>query len=199
MVETRGSQRLVYITLFVAIATLVTFLRFLPVGSYGLSGGFDLARDLPAATTGLTFGLFPAPDIMLCLTLAWVLRRPDLLPAPLIVGYFLLEDILFLRPVGLWALLVLGATEFLRARTPALRGLNVWVEFMVITGLMTALFLANRAVLAIVMTPLPPLGLSLMHLLGTILIYPAVVAVSHFVFKLRKPATGEVDDLGQKL
>lgn len=199
MVETRQSQRLIYITLFLAIALGVSFLRFLPVGSYGLSGGFDMGTDMAPPMTGLTFGLFPAPDLLLCLTLAWVVRRPDLLPAPLIAGYFLLEDILFLRPIGLWALIVLLTTEFLRARTPVLRGLSFWAEYLVILLILGLMFFANRAMLVIVMSDLPPLGLSLLHLLGTMVIYPVVVALSHFVFKLRKPATGEVDDLGQRL
>ncbi len=138
------------------------------------------------------------PDILLCLSLAWMVRRPDLLPAPVIAGYFLLEDILLLRPPGLWALIVLAGTEFLRSRRAQLRGYGFGLEYLLIIGMLLVMFLFNRFVLAIVMAPQAPLGLSLMHLLGTVLAYPLIVAVSHFVFGLRKPATGEVDSLGHK-
>ena len=93
------------------------------LGSAHWSGCFACCRckgwAMPAAPgeTGLDLATWPAPDLMLALTLAWVVRRPDLLPAPLIAAYFFVEDILMMRPPGLWALIVLGATEFLRRAT----------------------------------------------------------------------------------
>ncbi|MBR3370102.1 MAG: rod shape-determining protein MreD [Rhodobacteraceae bacterium] len=194
MSKRRPAGKALYVVLFLSLAALVTFLRLLPMHDYGAvpsvpsDGGWGAnGRD------------WPAPDFLLCLTLAWVVRRPDLLPAPVIAAYFLFEDLLLLRPPGLWALIVLGATEFLRTRTASLRGFGFWLEYALVCGLMLAMFLANRAVIAIVMMPQAPLDLSFAQFLGTVIAYPAVVAVSHYVFKLRKPATGEVDVLGQKL
>ena len=42
------------------------------------------------------------PDLMLAFTFAWVLRRPDYVPVLLIAAIFLLEDMLLMRPPGLW-------------------------------------------------------------------------------------------------
>jgi rod shape-determining protein MreD len=199
MVERRQTQRLLYMLLFLGLALLVTFFRLLPLGSYG----FPLGPILPEVEDNVTQGWglrnLPMPDLMLCLTLAWVVRRPSMLPAWVIVVYFFLEDILLMRPPGLWALVVLLATEFLRKRTEHLRQHGFLLEYMMIFAVMLAMFVANRAVLAIVMGPQAPLGLSLAQFLGTVLAYPAIVALSHFVFGLRKPATGEVDALGQRL
>jgi rod shape-determining protein MreD len=197
MVERRQTQRLLYILLFLGLALVVTFFRLLPIGSYGVPLGPVLADE--GAVQGWSLRHLPMPDIMLCLTLAWVVRRPAMLPAWLIVLYFFIEDILLLRPPGLWALVVLLATEFLRKRTETLRQHGFLLEYLTIFAVMLAMFVANRAVLAIVMGPQAPLGLSLAQFLGTVLAYPAVVALSHFVFGLRKPATGEVDALGQRL
>ncbi|ATX66449.1 rod shape-determining protein MreD [Roseinatronobacter bogoriensis subsp. barguzinensis] len=199
MVERRQTQMLLYVALFLGVAALITFYRLLPLGSYGLPQGLVGAEDISGEGTGFSLRNLPPPDILLCLTLAWVVRRPDLLPAPIIVGYFFIEDILLLRPPGLWALIVLMGSEFLRTRTEQLRGYGFWLEFLLVIGLLLAMFLANRAMLAIVMVPQVPLGLSFAQFLGTVAIYPAVVALSHFVFRLRKPATGEVDALGQRL
>ncbi|TQM92720.1 MAG: rod shape-determining protein MreD [Roseinatronobacter sp.] len=199
MVERRQTQRLLYVSLFLGLAALMTFYRLLPLGSYGISHDLAGQDAIPGSSIGFTLGSLPAPDFLLCLTLAWVVRRPDMLPAPIIVGYFFIEDILLLRPPGLWALIVLLGSEYLRTRTEQLRGYGFWLEFLLVIGLMLTMFLANRAMLAIVMMPQAPLGLSFVQFLGTVAAYPVVVAVSHFIFGLRKPATGEVDSLGQRL
>lgn len=192
MAERRLSGRIWFAGLFIGVGLLVWLFRVLPL--QGLGDPTTAPGD-----TGLSWANWPAPDLMLALTLAWVVRRPDLLPAPLIALYFFVEDILMLRPPGLWALIVLMATEFLRRRNPTLRGLTLWLEYALIAALMLGMFLLNRMVLGIVMVPQAPLGLSLAVFLGTVAIYPVVVTVLHFGLDLRKPATGEVDELGQKL
>ena len=199
MVERRQTKRLIFVALFLGLAALMTFYRLMPLGAYGVDLGLTEAEALAVFDEASLWSSFPMPDLLLCLTLAWVVRRPDLLPAPVIALYFFLEDILLLRPPGLWALIVLLSSEFLRRRSDQFRGYGFWLEYILVAGLMLTMFLANRAILMIVMVPQVPLGLSFLHLLGTVLAYPAVVAVSHFVFGLRKPATGEVDALGQKL
>lgn len=192
MAERSLSGRLWFAALFLGIGALIWLFRLLPLEGLG-------DPSLPPGETGLTLARWPAPDIMLALTLAWVVRRPDLLPAPVIVAYFFIEDILMMRPPGLWALIVLGATEFLRRRNPTLRGLVFWLEFALVSAMMLGMFLLNRMVLGIVMVPQAPLGLSLAQFVGTVGVYPVMVACMHFGLGLRKPATGEVDDLGQKL
>ncbi|WP_296639564.1 rod shape-determining protein MreD [Roseinatronobacter sp.] len=192
MAERSLSSRLWYVALFLGIGALIWLFRLLPLQGLG-----DASR-VPGDTS-LSLATWPTPDLMLALCLAWVVRRPDLLPAPLIAGYIFIEDILMMRPPGLWALIVLGATEFLRQRNPTLRGLSFLLEYALIAALMLGMFLLNRMVLGIVMVPQAPLGLSLAQFVGTVATYPLVAAGLHFGLSLRKPATGEVDDLGQKL
>ncbi len=199
MVNRRQSKRVVFVTLFLGLAGLMTLYRLLPLGGYGVAPGLSEAEALADFNEASLWSSFPMPDLLLCLTFAWVVRRPDLLPAPIIAAYFFIEDILLLRPPGLWAMIVLLGSEFLRRRSDQFRGYGFWLEYLLVAVLMVVMFLANRAILMIVMVPQVPLGLSFLHLLGTVLVYPAVVAVSHFVFGLRKPATGEVDALGQRL
>lgn len=192
MAERSLSSRLWYVALFIGIGALVWLFRLLPLQGLG-----DAGR--PPGETGLSWTTWPAPDLMLALVLAWVVRRPDLLPASVVVAFVFVEDILMMRPPGLWALIVLMATEFLRRRNPTLRGLSFWLEYGLIAALMLGMFVLNRMVLGIVMVPQAPLGLSLAQFVGTVAIYPLVAAALHFGLGLRKPATGEVDDLGQKL
>lgn len=192
MAERSLSGRIWFAVVFLGLGLAIGLVRLLPL--QGLGDPTTSPGD-----TGLTWANWPAPDLMLALTLAWVVRRPDLLPAPVIAVFFFLEDILMLRPLGLWALIVLASTEFLRRRNPTLRGLTFGLEYALIVPLMLAMFLINRMVLGIVMVPQAPLGLSLAQFVGTVAAYPVVVACLHYGLGLRKPATGEVDELGQKL
>ncbi len=172
-----------YWTLFAGLAGLSLFLRLLP---------------LPGFAPGVPGGV-PGPDLLLCLVLAWVLRRPDYMPALLVAVVFLLEDLLLMRPPGLWALIVLLGAEFLRGRQPLMRELPFLLEWAVVAAVIAAMWLAERLVLGLVMVPMPALGPALLHLLLTLLAYPLVVGVSHALLRVRKPATGEVDALGRPL
>jgi rod shape-determining protein MreD len=168
-----------YWALFVGLAVLSLFLRLLPLGA------------MP--------GTLPGPDLLLCLVLAWVLRRPEYMPALLIAAVFLLEDMLLMRPPGLWALVVLLGAEFLRHRQPLMRELGFPMEWAVVSAVMLAMLLAERLALSLAMVPMPSLGLSMVQLLLTVLAYPLAVLVSHFAAARAQPATGEVDALGRPL
>ncbi|MFN3955776.1 MAG: rod shape-determining protein MreD [Pararhodobacter sp.] len=170
---------LAFLGLYLLIAALAMLLRLLPLD--------------------LTGGGLPGPDLLLCLTMGWLLRRPAHLPAPVIGLVFLVEDLFTLRPPGLWALSVLLGTEFLRRREAVVREINLALEWAMVAVVMVAMTLAYRLVLAIVMVPQQPLDLSLIKLAFTVAAYPLVVVVLHFVLRVRKPATGEVDELGRRL
>lgn len=179
MAEPVRSLRWRYWGVFLVLAAVSLLLRLLPLSS------------LP--------GSLPGPDLLLCLVLAWVLRRPDYMPALLIAGVFLIEDLLLMRPPGLWALIVLLGAEFLRGRQPLMRELGFPLEWAAVAAVIGAMWLAERLVLGLLLVPLPPLADSLVQLVATLLAYPLVVLASHFALRVRKPATGEVDALGRPL
>ena len=168
-----------YRGLCLALSLGLLFLNLLPLGS--------LARTLPG------------PDLLLCLVLAWVLRRPDYLPVLLICVVVLVEDFLLMRPPGLWAGLVILGTEFLRARVDLTRELIFIAEWALVALIMVAVLLGYRLVFLVAFLQQPTFGFALLQTLWSILCYPLVVAVSRFVFHLRKPAMGEVDAYGRRL
>lgn len=179
MVDPVSANKLGYRLMFVALAAAVFFLRVLPLSTEPVT--------------------WPGPDVLLCLALAWVLRRPDYVPALAVVFVFLVEDLMLMRPPGLWTLLALFATEFLRDRAVVLRDIPFLVEWLMVAALMAAMLLVNRMLLEIAMVPQAGLGLSLAQYVSTVLAYPVVVLVSHSVFGLRKVAPGEVDELGHRI
>ncbi|MEZ5685654.1 MAG: rod shape-determining protein MreD [Paracoccaceae bacterium] len=179
MVDPATRSRALHRALYLGLAALVMFLRLLPV-----NGGANS---------------FPGPDMMLALTFAWLMRRPDYVPAPLIVLAYVFEDMMFLRPLGLWPLIVLLASEWLRRREESLRDLPFLFEIGVIGAIWMAMLVLNRLVLQITFVPPPPLGLELLRMLATLAIYPVVVAFSRLAFGLRRAAPGEVDAFGNRL
>lgn len=179
MVDALRSSVWLYRLAFLGLAGLFLFLKLLPLGS--------LAGD------------WPGPDILLCLIFAWVVRRPDFLPVPLIAAVLLLDDLLLMRPPGLWTALVILATEFIRSRAALTRELGFVTEWLLVAGMMVALLISYRLAFAFAFLPQPPFGFALLQTLWSILCYPVVVAASRLAFDLRKPATGEVDAYGRRL
>ncbi len=179
MVEFWRQAHWVFRGLFLALALFLLFVRLLPLGSAP--------------------GSLPGPDLLLCLILVWTIRRPDFLPMPLILGVILIEDLILMRPPGLWTAVVVLATEFLRGRAALTRELNFLVEWMLVSGIMLGMMLTYRVVLGLTFVPQPAFGFAVVQLLWSIALYPLVVALSRLILDLRKPATGEVDSFGRRL
>lgn len=138
----------------------------------------------------------PGPDLLIALSLAWVLRRPEQLPVLLIAAMILIEDLLILRPIGLKAMLVVLATEFLRRRQATWHDLSFVTEWLVVSLILGLILLAQRVILLLSFTPQPALGQEMLQLLATVACYPLVVASARLILGLRRPAPGEVDELG---
>ncbi len=179
MVDPLTRARMMHRALFAAIALLTLFIRLLPL-SPGTSG-------------------YIGPDLVLAMSLAWLLRRPDFLPAWLIVLVTVVEDLFFLRPLGLWPLIVLLTTEFLRKRESEMRGLPFYVEMLIVGGVLLGMVAVKHFLLFLTVTPQPPFGRELVHALATWAVYPLVVGVSAVLLGLNRPAPGQFDKFGQRL
>ena len=179
MVDRISSRRWLYRMTFVLISAVVVFFGVLPL---------DLAA-----------GRWPGPDLTVAFAFAWVMRRPDFVPVGMIAAVFLVMDMLFMRPPGLWAGLVVLGLEFLRSREPHSRDLPFLVEWAMISGILVAMTLAARVIQLIFVINQPSFGLMTLQLAATILSYPVVVATTRMIFGIRKIAPGEVDQLGHPL
>lgn len=151
---------------------------------------------LPLETTPRRWA---GPDLLLCFALAWSMRRPEYVPAPILAMAFLLADFMLQRPPGLWALLALLACENLKSRARGLRDANFVAEWMTVGLILIAVTFAYRIGLGLALLDLPPLALSLTELGMTIVAFPLVVAVTHYIMGVRKAAAGELDALGNRV
>lgn len=166
-------------------------------------GVFALLAFVICVMQLLPLGLEPAnwagPDLLLAATLVWVARKPSYLPVVMIAAIFLMADLLFLRPPGLWAGLVVILTEVIRRQHREFRNMPLFAEWGTIAVGLVLITLANRLILVIVMAPKPPLGLSLMEMVATIAAYPLIVTIAHFGFGVSRAAHGETGRKGQLL
>jgi len=179
MAETPATQVWIGRCVFTVVMVAIIFVQLLPL---------DTRPDT-----------WPAPDLMLAVTLTWVVRRPDFAPVILVAGLFLLADLLFQRPPGLWTGLMIIGTEMLRTRARKMRNMPLMLEWGTVAMGVVMITLAYRLALAIVMTPQPPLGLTLIQMVMTIVIYPVVVVIAHFILGVSRPAPGQTDSLGHRL
>ena len=138
------------------------------------------------------------PDILIAFTFAWALRRSDYVPILSIAAVFLIADLLFQRPPGLMAALVVVGTESLRIRFAGLRDASFVGEWIAVCVMVAALTLANRLILSIVASDLAPLGPTLIQMLLTMLIYPLAVLATQWGVGVRKPNPRAAETLGAR-
>ena len=103
------------------------------------------------------------------------MRRPDYLPALLVAAVVLLEDMILMRPPGLWTALVLVAAEFVRGRVALTRELSFGVEWLLVSGLMVGLLLSYRVIFALVLLPQPGFGYALVQVVWSVLCVPVAL------------------------
>lgn len=174
----RGANPWSHRMMFLALAAAVAFAQLLPIET--------------------SPGRFPGPDILVLLAFSWVVMRPDYVPVWILAGVFLLADLLLMRPPGLWTALVILGSEYLRARSFSLRDTPFLLEWLLISGVIFAIFVVNFLILALFAVAQPGPGLTLVRLIATILAYPLVVILAGRAFGLRKIVPGEVDRLGHR-
>ena len=171
------ANRWVYALAYFAVMALLTLLYIMPINLWP--------------------GIIPGPDLLICVTFAWMLRRPHYVPTLLVAAVFLVADMLFMRPMGLWTALVVMAVEFLRVREASLREQGFAVEWAMVAAVMLAITVANRVILTVFLVVQTGIGLMILQLLVTILSYPLVVLLSRFAFSVGKMTPGDTDARGR--
>ena len=136
---------------------------------------------------------WPAPDLIVLLAFAWVLRRPEYMPVWLIAGVALFADFLFMRPLGLWALITVLGSEWLRRRAHLTLEQPFPVEWMRVSTLLLVMYVAEAMLLGVMMVPQPTIGASVLELMMTVATYPVAVVATAFVFGVRPPGPTERD------
>lgn len=155
MSDVKRRRQLVATVVYIAIGFAILFFRLMP---------------LSPGEPGL-----PGPDLMLCLTFAWLLRRPDQLPVVVVVTLSLTGDLILDRPIGLWSLLILVATETLRPRAQRWADQAFVFEWLRIATLIGLMLIGYRVMMILFLLPVPALAPVMLQWLATVTAYPFVV------------------------
>jgi len=179
MAETVEERRALYWLLYAAIGFGLFFVHFLP------------QQTLPSRIA--------PPDILMALTFAWSIRRPEFVPLILVAVMFLLADLLYHRPPGVLAACTVIGVEFLRSRAHDMRRAPFPLEWVLVGVTVIGVFTLARLITGVALIPQAPLGLSAVQVGMTIIFYPAVVGFSHFVLGVKSTLQGSVEDIGSRI
>ncbi len=157
--------------LYVALAVLVVFLHLLPL---------DTKPDR-----------LPFPDILIALTYAWVLRRPEYIPILIIAIVMFMADLLLQRPPGLLAALVVLGAAYLHSAAAGMKDSGFVGEWATVGAVITVVFVLNRLILGILSVQQAALGPVVVQVILTIAIYPVMVLLSQSAFGVRRKTAAE--------
>ncbi len=165
-------------------------------GLYGLLG--LLAIAYPILPLQFTPERWPALGLLFALTMAWVVRQPESAPFLLIAALAILADAVLMRPMGLWALLLLMASETVRFSYRSIQGRGLAMEFTVVAGVLLAMVIVQNLLLWISFSQSLEARRMLQFTVLTLLCYPVMVAFLHYIIRVRKPDhTNRPDRLGK--
>lgn len=135
-----------------------------------------------------------APDLLFALTMAWVVRQPQSAPFLLIAALALLADAVLMRPLGLWALLLLVGSEVVRFSYKAVQDRGIMMEFALVAGLLAGLAILQNLLLWISFSQALDLVRLVQFVMLTLLCYPFMVLFLHYILRVRKPDTSKRPD-----
>lgn len=146
----------------------------------------------------LSAGALPVPDIFFCITMAYVVRRPEYVPVWSIFFVYFLRDVLTQAPLGLCTLLMVMGTEVVRGNIQAFREYIFGLEWLWIGTIFLAITATEQMLLALTLSDTPRLSGQVLLILFTVAAYPVTVGVMKYGFGITRPRPGELDAWGKR-
>lgn len=148
-----------------------------------------VAVYLEAAPLGLAADARPSPDLLFLVVAYWSVRRPGTAALPVVFGLGLMRDLLTDTPVGLGALSLVLAAEYLKAIGPALARWRFVAEWLIVGLTMAAMLLLQWLGVLLLLAHPPYLSDLGLQCLLSLALYPALALVLRWLFGIsrRKP------------
>lgn len=131
-----------------------------------------LLQTLPIHTSQYQF---IKPDFLLIITYAWIMRRPDVMGPILITIAFLFTDFILQRPPGLWTLITLCGSMFLKMRVLDFKEVVFFYEWLLVAIVVTLNFILYHFALLLTFLPMHNLKLYILHAFLTLITYPIFI------------------------
>lgn len=127
------------------------------------------------------------PDLLFPVVIAWVIRHPTTAPIFLVVMLGILADVMMMRPIGLWALMLLMSSEAIRLAERTFRDIPFLLEWFYVGALFTILMLLQNLLLFISFSSLYDAGDIVIHIVFSVAFYPLIVLVLRWMVGIRRP------------
>ena len=139
---------------------------------------------LEAAPLGLAAEARPSPDLVFCVVAYWSVRRPEAAAMLAVFALGLIRDLLTDTPVGIGALSLVVASEYLKALSLALARRRFIAEWVVV-ALFLAFVLLGQWLLVLLMLAHPPYLSDLWsQWVISVALYPALALVWRWLFQI---------------
>jgi rod shape-determining protein MreD len=142
-------------------------------------------------------GALVAPDLLYCLLVGWVIRRPARTPLWAVVALGLFADVMLSRPLGLGALGLMLVVETFRRRALLFHGTPFVIEWAAAVVGFAALLFGMHVALELVLVAPPGLMPSARYLLATGIAYPLVVLGLTWCLRVRAPRAASAYRIGR--
>ena len=146
-----------------------------------------LAVAYPLLPLQFTPTRFSAPDLLFVLTITWIVRQPESAPFLLVAALALLADAVLMRPMGLWAVLLLIASETVRMSHKTIQERGLLAEFSLIAALLVTMVTLQNAVLWISFSQVLVFAKTVQFVMLTLACTPVMVLFLHYIVRVRKP------------
>lgn len=146
-----------------------------------------LAVAYPLLPLQFTPDRMAAPDLLYVLTMAWIVRQPEGAPFLLVAALALLADAALMRPMGLWALLMLVSTETVRFSYRSIQERGLLAEFAMMATLLLMMVILQNAVLWISFSQGLEFASAVQFVMLTLACAPFMVLFLHYLVRVRKP------------
>ena len=143
-----------------------------------------LVNLMPLQTTPQSW---PWPNILLLLIFCWSLREPNFVPIPLIIAVLLFQDFLLHRPPGLFSGISVIILIWIKAITASSDDKSFLAEWVRVSLAFAAITLIYHLILSLSFVNTTELRIILIQTIFNISIYPFIVLVSHYIFRVKRP------------
>ena len=162
------SERIwIYRTIFIAVSIFLILVNLMPL------------QTTPQS--------WPWPNTLLLVIFCWSLREPNFVPVPLIIAVLLLQDFLLHRPPGLFSGISVIILIWIKAITASSDDRSFLAEWVRVSLAFAAISLTYHLVLSLSFVKTTELRIILIQTILNISIYPFIVLVSHYIFRVRRP------------
>ena len=146
-----------------------------------------LAIAYPLLPLQFTPTRFSSPDLLFVLTITWIVRQPKSAPFFLVAALALMADAVLMRPMGLWAMLLLIASETVRFSHHSIQERGIMAEFSLMAALLMAMVFLQNLLLWISFSQVLEFAKTVQFVMLTLACAPVMMLFLHYIVRVRKP------------